>query len=933
MLLQHLRSIMPQEGSHGYLRDSLARHLLPALEQAADDETDLFSLGDLWFATSRSLLDLYVTNVPIDPAVRQILLGETMSRRILLLREELAAVECGEIAIKGVADSIRVARLQAKLQDLQKELDSFGPTIDRPADAARLAILFNEVHSFLNETMVQSKLDPLIQAVRSGHFQALQREDAFQLASTAFIRRLSANYNGLQDLIQPIVTAVNSAKFGMRCLARALQLRSSASTMDASIVTFPTVVAIENLNHTSGNFDNVSTQMLSAAAIAYEINLGRDQSSTLPALISHLNALYQTWSAGRLREERETQVAESLYKVKKTDVDVLYEEEQEAKEFGQLFPQYEDVDEPEKDGDLQPASSDAEVQAKFSADHMIAFHRLIVGVFGSTGSAVESGLLRDLVDVSVATSFRTLDFGEELDQGSSAFQIRQLHQRRAGTRISSNHPNFYLAPNEPEIRKAHALMTSLRSRLDALIDEWPEQMILQHIRDRCERVHSLGVGSPVALVLSALEQLLQHTNDWESYANRANSLKSFQQAASTLIIDWRKLELSSWMRLLDDQAEQYIAEDAEWTLRLYGALISGAISADDIDTHVETILPMITAYLSTSTIGHFSSRFSLLNYFEKMAAEISSSTVDKSGHLSAITTLIHNVTANAQLFSGRIRDALQTQRMVIDGSIKDYVKLASWKDVNVFALKASAQKSHRHLHSSIRKFRDVLRQSVAPILADSFSIFFQDVPLISDHQQGPVIDVSSLHPEVTQARLNVGDSVPRHLARLQDTLGKYHMVVTGRIYFSASGSELDAMAVGIIETAASLARATPATLTKDNSKMVTNLASRKRKAFADLLKALRASGFSQSVRSDLLLRQQSVTWLAARPLLVNGSLPESFETGNLQKIEGYHHRQAVLMTALRAALKGHNPDIASQDLQRGIGYTESLVSLALNERD
>ena len=56
------------------------------------------------------------------------------------------------------------------------------------------------------------------------------------------------------------------------------------------------------------------------------------------------------------------------------------------------------------------------------------------------------------------------------------------------------------------------------------------------------------------------------------------------------------------------------------------------------------------------------------------------------------------------------------QRETLDREIADYVKLATWKDVNVFALKQSAQKTHTYLHKSLRKFREILRQPADPLL-------------------------------------------------------------------------------------------------------------------------------------------------------------------------------------------------------------------------
>jgi midasin len=72
-------------------------------------------------------------------------------------------------------------------------------------------------------------------------------------------------------------------------------------------------------------------------------------------------------------------------------------------------------------------------------------------------------------------------------------------------------------------------------------------------------------------------------------------------------------------------------------------------------------------------------------------------------------------------------------------------------------------------------------------------------------------------------------------------------------------------------------------------------------------------------------------WLTQRPVLITEGLPADLDT--VKKVEGYHHKMAILMIALRAAFNGHNDDIASQDLQRGIGFVESIYATALGSRD
>ncbi|WVF69714.1 hypothetical protein IAT40_004493 [Kwoniella sp. CBS 6097] len=924
------------DSTRAHLREALRHRVLPALQAVSEQAGDLKCIAALWTSASRFLLDLYVTNIPIDPGVRRTLLGEVISSRLSLLQEELNAVQAGEIALKGITDSSRAADIHQRVSLLEEERAGLGPILDRESDATRLSYLFNEVHAFLNDPYSETRTGELVAALLAGHTQSLARERDLQLASSAFIQRLSANYHDMMDLVQPIITAVLFGKFGMRLLARDAQLRNvkPISTVSTAI-SFPLSASVRKIHRMStgavaDKTTAIATQLLATAAHSHLLDTKQQRIAHLPGLFLQLDHLYQTWSTIRLREQQEAQASESLYRVRKTDIEVLSDQEQEEKEFAELFPQYEDAG--AEDFVVITASEDTEEEVKqgFLRSHVAAFHALVTDVFSGQASASHN-LLKSMIDETLHSTFDPAAYDERLDSTSLAHQITLLHRRQAELKASPIRPNFYLSPNEPEVRKAHSILTRLMGRLDLLIEEWPEQMVPQHIRERCERMLMLDIRSPVALILSAMEQLLVHTEDWEGYANRENSLSAYRDEITHLIIEWRKLELASWMRLLDDQALQFIAQDDEWTLRLYGALIHGPVSAKDIAKHVEEVLPMISTYINSSTFGSFSARLNVLSCFERMAIDLSAQVAE----LGSVATVLHNVLANARLFEPRLADSMHNQRSVIDKAIKDFVKLASWKDVNVYALKASAVKSHRQLHRSIRKFRDLLRQPVSPILGELTGIVPQEPAVLVELSSTTIFEVTALSQQSTEARTQAGHAVPDVLVRLNETFRRYGDVHS-RLRQSLAGpsaSHLDSLAVDIIETTASLAKATPSSLTKENKKIVNNLASRKRKAFADLLKTLRACGFSQAVRADQLSRQQSTIWLANRPALVTDDLPHGFDVAGVKKIETYHHRMDVLMSALRAAFNGHNDDIASQDLQRGIGFTESVYATALTERD
>lgn len=918
-----------------FLHQSYHKWITPAFSEASLRPHDLTNLGQVWLALSRFLLDLYVTNIPIDPGVRRGLQGEVIAEHLALVKEELAALTAKEMVLKGKIDSKLVADLMGRASVLEKEEESLGPNLKRASDVLKLSYLFNEVHAFLSDLYDRKHMCSLISALQDTHIQAMSRERDFQLGSSAFIQRLSTTYSEMSDLVHPVVTAVLFGKFGLRLIARDVQLRGSRPDSTVPLaVTFPLARGVKQLQKLSvdspvDQATGVPTELLAASAYLYELNTTQSRIYCVPRLAQRLDRLYQIWSAIRLREQQEAQDAESLYKVKKTDIEVLSDEEQEAKEFAELFPQYEDAGAEDALPKQKELHLNKENQKGFQPSHVASFNALIRQVFGQS-SSTSSSLLKQMIDETLHTNFNPVALDERLDASSLAFQISTLHRRLADVRTSPSQPNFYLSPNEPEARKAHNIVVRLLKRLRILIDEWPEQMVLVHIRDRCERILTLDTRSPVAKILIAMEQLLIHTEDWEAYANRENSLSTFRDETSKLIIEWRKLELVSWTRLLDDQAEHYASEDNEWTLRLYGALIHGPMGSNDAGKHIEEVLPMVSTYINSSTYGLFTPRLDLLSCFQRMASELSI----HHAVLGKVATMLHNVIANARLFESRISDAMASQRAVIDKAVKDFVKLASWKDVNVFALKASAQKSHKALHRSIRKFRDVLRQPIAPLMSELNGIVPQETPVSSEPPPPFFISITTLTSSSLKDREEASPDVPDVLVRLEETLDRYGQVhlklrdtITG-----ATASLVDSMAVDIIETASSLAKQTPSALTKENEKVVNNLASRKRKAYADMLKALRASGFSQNVRADQMSRQQSSAWLATQLPVSIECMPSSFDTTGAAKVENYHHRLEILMSAMRAAFNGHNPDIASQDLQRGIGFVESIYASSLNER-
>lgn len=78
--------------------------------------------------------------------------------------------------------------------------------------------------------------------------------------------------------------------------------------------------------------------------------------------------------------------------------------------------------------------------------------------------------------------------------------------------------------------------------------------------------------------------------------------------------------------------------------------------------------------------------------------------------LRLVSRLMLNVYAFYAQFMPRVTTFLTSERARIEKDVQALIKLASWKDVNVYALKQSAIRSHHMLYKSVRKLRAVLQK-------------------------------------------------------------------------------------------------------------------------------------------------------------------------------------------------------------------------------
>ncbi|CCL98515.1 uncharacterized protein FIBRA_00514 [Fibroporia radiculosa] len=951
------------------IQDIFKRYLLPELEKLPqgpfDSESQMLGLlGRCWLALGRLTLELYVPNTPIDPAAMQRCSHNFWSEEMAHLSSQLRLHLEYERRTNGLHTNPSIEYLQFALDDAERHV-SCSAVAPPPArnDLARLHSFWAEILQFIAQVISPARIRSIVMDSERRDTHVFMREEVVQESLTAFLHRLRTAYPDFSDLNGPIELALLYFKLGLRLLVcdarRADPASNDLCQVTSALVAFPSVRSAELLRVQTTPSSSAHSALIfllsNLAGVVLEASLGSDTQSYIHTTEAIFEQIFGFWSIERARGEEADRAAQSLYRQNKLEHSATTDADMEEEEFLSMFPQFEgvfDTDAPE----ACVASKHSPLFDRQQTAQLGELHRCMFKP--SADSEPSSNVTKQFLDsrrslVATILESQATSLPETLDVHSRAFQIPFLHEYLGllkGTHAHRQTYNFYLDANVRETRKGSELLVSFRARLEQLIQEWPDQMVLQYLRTRCDAVLDFSLSSPVAKVLSALEQLLLQTEDWEMYANRDNSLKTFQQNMIDLIVEWRRLELSSWQGLLESQAREFAHGAFEWWFRLYEALIKGVMAAVNeagndvtiVTEYLDGLVPLLDEFLTSSPIGQYHTRLELLSgftaYIEQLIdSRLGISQPELQAALGRTARILRFTVRFYGQFATAVNARLASQQAVLEKDVRAFIKLASWKDINVHALKQSAQRTHRQLYKSIRKFRDVLRQPVTELMVPGAKV--AEAPEL-EQTSLPIPDVDlglvSMNLQLPDP-LSTTDVSP-HLAYLNRTYKTFERLIIDRMVpclRSFSTTHISDLAHEIVTQAHALAAfPVPSGLSSaQREKLFKSLLTRKRRAWSELLKELKRIGLAASVKPEVLSKLHSSRWLREQMLASPDAhnYPKSVPDA-LARAEEYLHRLASLLPGVRATLADHHQDVNTRELQRGVMFLESGYYMALDSQ-
>lgn len=911
----------------GHFFQVFAEQSLPALisslqSDACTREERIRNTGLAAVQLAVMLLRLFVPDKPFDPSLGLVVQRKQHSQRLAEITAKSEAISSFEITFSGQPSNMRSDILQDEIRDLGSAPQP--SSVSRP-QKSQLSLLQGEFSNLIT-TILNRNPEQMIRNAESvqgsQEMVRLLRENIRHLN-----RRLSTHYRSYADLTVPVVRFLDLLDVGL--FLGSSQPEPSGELLEIQTVSQRTPFLGGTLHPVLGQKSSSSAknaielrfQELSALWAAKDadpaILHSKPERDAIRRVFADFHHLWKT----KLKEDQELEAQKSdLYRYRGSWED---DEEVNQNEMHGVFPTYED-------DSFQDGDSISRIDPRAISVRLASLHAKIAGG-ERTGVALST---------FVKESARLL--GSIWSENKAAFSPMQpqdhlpavfLLLNDAITEGSSDHAknyNFYTDSNLIEARRLVSLTLSAQSRFVQIQASWPEHTLLQDVITCCTEILQFQHTEPVAKFMTKVEKLHSLVHEWQLVASREYSAAPLYDEITNMIISWRRLELSTWAKLLDIEKEKCDDDVSAWWFVAYEALmgvpIQMAESGQEIGHHIQGAMSTLELFFHSTTLGHFTQRLRLVENFRTLLAVF----VRDFDCFKQLVSALDNFIQHYRPFESAVDKLLAEKRSALEKDIKERIQVASWKDTNIIALRESARRSHVKLFKLVRKYREVLAQPVQPVLEQGLPDVNSETSPTDNTEPARSV---ALPPEAL-AICQKDDALWSNRAlRFQNPGGTTRNMAN--LYSSLPSEfdiskDLDGFTVSVIEGINEFKSQTPKILTEENKDDVQHLKIQKRRLYADTLKRLFEMGVKRNAGTSLIESQQSLA-----QVLANSA---GFECGtatssSIQSAESYFHRLLDLLPRARLASRNYSEELSNVEVFRSMGSIEHLLFMIRRQRN
>lgn len=871
------------------------------------------------------LLRLFVPDKAFDPSLGLVVQRKRHYQRLDEISAKSNAILAFEQAFSGQPSNLRSVLLQEETQ----ELGSAPPpsSVTRPQQS-QLALLHGEFSSLINSVLNRNpeQMIGLTQTtLKSQELVQLLRDNIRQLSS-----RLSTHYRSYDDITVPVVRFLQLLDVGL--FLGSNQIDESGEIQDILSLSQRTPFLGGTIHPvlSQGAMDSRSTSKNAIEMRLHELSVlwaAKDADRTTLDVKSGRDTIRRTFAdfhhiwKTKLREDQEKEAEKSeLYRYRGSWED---SEEVDQAELHQLFPTYEEEGLPSQESvdridpktiAVRLASLHADlVSRQYSGQALPTVVKQTSRLLGSMWSTSKCHFSPVPPQHHLPAVLLLLD--DVVDEGSPEKQKNY---------------NFYIDSNLTEARRLVNLTLSVQSRFVQIQISWPEHAVLQDVITCCSEILQFKHTEPIAKFLTKVEKLHALVHEWQLVASREYSAAPLYDEITNMIISWRRVELSTWAKLLDLEKDRCEDDVSAWWFIAYEALLGVPLQmaeeADhDLGDHIQGVISTLEQFFISTTLGQFSRRLKLVSDFQAILVVFTKDF----DCLTPLVSALENFLSHFRPFEPLVGKILQDRRAALEKDIKEQIQLASWKDTNVVALKESSRRSHVKLFKLVRKYREALGQAVQPVLEQGLSdAAAENTPAQSEVSFLPTIVI----PEALALCQKNQELWLSRALRFQNPEGTARNMA--KLYSSIPSefdiaSDLDEFTVSVIEGINEFKTQTPKTLTEENKDDVQHLKIQKRRLYADTLKRVFEMGVKRNAGTHLIETQASLAQVLAKSAAFECNATFSSAVGSA---DSYFHRLLDLLPRARLASHSYSEELSNVEVFRSMGSIEHLLFMIRRQR-
>lgn len=921
--------------NNNYFQKVITEHINPALQELhhtlrhQEDEVSnpiTTPSGLAWTHVFAGLLKLYLPNRPFDPASKSLVQRDRHRKRKLELDNKLNALKVYESAFTGQKSNLRCEVVQQKLQRLG--LEPPHRAIVRPPRSTLAAL--QEVFKGILESVVRRlPSQDALKALCEGDPTSKAELEVLRSNVAGFISRLTGVSRAYDDIINPLVAMLRGLDVGLALVAVAHSYATSQTTSASVIYKFTPLLGMRPHNAYDPSVDLPSLEDFEPR-LMFLRTVGLIQSvpktsktPLMPAALGLFHVFYTEWKQQLSESQKKNAAESSLYRYRGTEEG----QEETLDDVMGMFSEHDILSMQETQ------AHDTKIDPRQVAQSLAHVQRELFSGTQSTSQRILS-MVKDVGNQlgDVKENMTEALWCELPTEALLPALILRLDERREELRterLAGKSYNFYTDADLAQSQKLMLLLRRIGERFTDLQAAWPENATIGDVRRNCNELLNTRHTEPIARLLTKSEQLHGFIHEWQVVASREYSAAALYDQLTDLLISWRRIELSTWARLLDIEDEKCGRDVQAWWFIAYEVIVAAPMSivhaGQDLREHTEQLLETLIEFLKTTSMGHFELRLQMIECFAKHVELLA----QEFHPMKPVAHALRNFLSFYGRYTSSVQESVRKGRQVLEKSMKEVLLMASWKDTNINALRDSAKRSHHKLFKIIRKYRALLAQPVQQILGQGFPDARKaqpDAPAFELTEGINYVDLAAV--EMCKNNVAGWEAKPKRLREPVATARKMARVTTPLGSYVDCATYLDDYASILTESIKALQKERPNQATKSNNSVVKHLKTRKRTLFTNTLKDMRQMGFKQNVNGSVLAQQASSSKILAE------SPPMSVlrADGKLEAAELYFHKLLDLLPRVRSSARAHSDDLNPGEVSRSIGYLESILAVILKQR-